>query len=245
MNNIIIVVICFIGFFFMGCGKSDKFKDDYISKRIPYLKDNLTDQELIDFKKYMEFNEDNQLIRWSMSLLRKGTKEHFDSIMTNITIANGGNIQNIVVIDTLNNETHIDTSMFKYLSMNDSTEYHVSELMSDNTLYLILSTTCGHCISEFEKLNALTNNYKGTKFIALFDEPISVIDNYKKGTMYKNFGFLNDSWIKFSNDQKIIETLLPTYNKKEGTPLIIYKDERKFIKESDLREIESILIKLN
>ena len=45
-------------------------------------------------------------------------------------------------------------------------------------------------------------------------------DRNKYGQEYEQA--VNEFYLKFSNDQKIIETLLPTYNKKEGTPLIIY-----------------------
>lgn len=238
----ILALICLF-----GCTKNDAEKEGYLSDKLPFLSENLSATELALFKESMEFNQENALISWNMTLLEKGSKERFDSVMVNISSEMGGNIDNIVIIDTLGNERKIDASRFRVNSLNGKA-YILNDFNSPKTVFLITSTTCGYCVQFFEKANKLADDprFLNVNFVALFGNSQETIDRYKTGTVIKNFGFLNKKWIAFSKDSNVIQGLkLDFVEREEGYPVLFYKKNGKLVKTNQIDQMEEILINLN
>lgn len=222
----------------LGCSSKND-KDIYIKNKLPMIYKNLNESEIDLFKKSMEF-KDNFLFTYDMDLLKKGVKSDFDSVIVNISREMGGNINNIVIIDSLGRESKIDSERFILKSL-DNDDYILNDFSGDDTYLLIISTTCGSCVSFFNKANELAID-KDKKYVALFVTSVEVIDNYKNGIVINNFGFLDDNWIKFSNETNIIKKLKLDYSAKiDGYPTLFYKKNNQYYKTSNLNEIEEVL----
>jgi len=81
--------------------------------------------------------------------------------------------------------------------------------------------------------------------VAILTDSISVYEEYKKGEMYKIFGFLNENWIVFPN--KDLATLInKDYNfDHDGIPYLFLKQGDSIISSKEFKSEESLLNSIN
>ncbi|QQU04924.1 TlpA family protein disulfide reductase [Myroides odoratus] len=226
---------------FFSCKKGDD-KENYIKDKIPMLYTNLNHVELDSFKNRMLL-KDEKLLSFDMNLLRKGTKNDFDSILVNITRDLGGNIEKIILTDSVGKETKINSEKFILTALNGE-HYILSDFNNDKTYIIMISTSCGFCLQSFKKLNEIVENdtEKKKKYVAIFQNTLEEVENYKKGYSIDNFGFLNDRWIKFTKENDFSKKLNFSYNPYEdGYPTLLYKNKNSREKVHQSKEIYRIL----
>lgn len=213
-------------YLFAGCQKQQDNKDIYIKEKMPFILENLSTIELASFKEAMLFNEENALISYDMDLLEKGAGKYFDSVITNITRDFGGDISRIILVDEFGNERIIENKKIHH-NVN-GVEFDLELIKNWEGVFLITSLTCPHCLVLFEDLNKLatSSRNKDYKFVSLFIQSPEVLDNYKKGTAYENFGFLNPEWNVFFSSEELIQEIHPTYFEEEhGYPYFFFRKD--------------------
>ena len=153
----------------------------------------------------------------------------------------------IVISCKRNNISH-DENTSSYISIKNES-FSLNEIKNFEGVFLIISTTCSSCYPFFEYANELSTISKETniKYIAILVDPLTSLEEYKKGIMYKTFGFLNDNWTVIPS--KELPSLINTdYDfEKHGTPYIFYIKNNEIIDLNDENElskkIETLTIK--
>lgn len=84
-----------------------ELKDAFIENNLPNLQNNLSIEEIINFRSSMRFNHENQLASWDMPLLRKGTREDFNRTIKEIAFDLTGENMKIIIIDSETNREEI------------------------------------------------------------------------------------------------------------------------------------------
>lgn len=123
--------------------------------------------------------------------------------------------------------------------------YSLNEIENWDGVFLIISTTCGACYNYYSTANKISTSTNSFKHVALLTDPFTSLEEYKKGIVYKSFGFLNDNWIVFSSDE-LIKILNKDYKEeKDGYPFLFLRKKNNIIaKNSDIQKIEDINILL-
>lgn len=230
-------------------------KDNYIKEHFPLLIENLSSEELKDFKKTMKLNSKNKLTYLNGNLLQKGSGNQFGAYYQIFAFDLSGVKQAVTIIGSDNREIVIeadgtiafdntttgnakaeaeDTTTTEFESFSGE-RYNVADIMNWDGVFMITSTTCGPCMQAYAKLNALATDpaYEKVIFTALFINPASNLQTYTEGSTYKNFGFLENPWRLFTS-QDLIAHLAPTYNlKNKLVPYVFIKKDNKIIYSSD------------
>lgn len=230
-------------------------KDNYIKEHFPLLIENLSQEEMKDFKKTMKLNSKNKLTYIDGDLLRKGSGNQFGVYYQIFAYDLSGVKQTVTIIGSDNREIVIEadgTISFDNTKTDDANakiedmavtqfeafrgeSYNVADIMSWDGVFVITSTTCGPCMQAYAELNALAADpaYEKVKFTALFINPASNLQTYTEGSAYKNFGLLENPWKLFTS-QDLIAHLAPTYNlKNKSVPYIFIKKDNKIIYSSN------------
>uniref|UniRef100_UPI002271F908 hypothetical protein n=1 Tax=Myroides injenensis TaxID=1183151 RepID=UPI002271F908 len=183
---------------------------------------------------------------WDNNLLKeayKEDKEAYEKAIIHIMAMQGVDITNpIFLIDRENNETRISA---KFTDINGK-KYELNEILNLDGLFLFSSLKCGYCLENYQSLNDINSKFSknNLKFIA-FVENLEFIENYKKSSLFKNFGFLNENWIIINLEEEIINSVFKDiYNTEYGYPYSIFKKDDKIIKidEFDYEKLDSIFI---
>lgn len=223
-------------------------KDTYITNHLPLLKENLTTQEYNQFKKSMRFDKKGKLIAQDFKLLEKGAGDQFGKyyqhlyqeetgIISIITMVNADGTEITIEKDgTISNRTSVSTKLVVNSEIVGNTirsyadkEYNVSDLLSEDGLFIITSTGCGPCVTAYPELNELTNNdtFSKINFVALYRDSFQKINTFKEGSMFQRFGELNTPWVIFSSDE-LIKRYKTKYDFK-GVPYVFIKKDGKII----------------
>jgi len=226
-------------------------KDVYIAQHLPLLKENLSNQEYNQFKKSMRFNKEGKLIIQNFNLLEKGAGDQIGVYYQYIFSQRSGRIETISFIKedgtemiiapdgTITNKTSVSTKAVANNEIVENTirsytdkEYNVSELVTEDGLFIVTSTGCGPCVMAYPKLNKLTENpaFAKINFVALYRDSFQKINTFKDGSMFQRFGELNEPWVIFSSDELIkkykikydFKTVPFVFIKKDGE--IIYQN---------------------
>ena len=236
------LILCItLMFLFISCEKFNE-KEYYIKEKIPMLYENLNTSQLDSFKNSMLIKE-GKLLSFDSNLLRKGTAKDFDSVIVNITRDLGGVIENIILTDSIGKEVKINSKKYIFNSL-DNENYILQDFTTDKTYILMISTSCGFCLQAFKKLNEIAekNTDKDKKFVAIFQNSKTEIDNYKKGYSIENFGFLSNKWIKFTKENDFSKKLHLPYNPyDDGYPTLLYKKNNTISKAHNSEKIYKIL----
>ncbi len=234
-------VLCSITF----AQKTDK--DVYIANHLPLLKENLTTKEYNTFKKSMRFDKKGKLIYQNSDLLEKGAGNQFGVYYQYISTQRTGASYPIVLVKddgteiTIEPDGTISRTSISTKEVTDSTivrntiksytdkEYNVSELLTEDGLFIVTSTSCGPCVTAYPELNELTKNEAFSKinFVALYRDSFQKINTFKEGSMFQRFGELNAPWIIFSSDE-LIKRYKTKYDFK-GVPYVFIKKNGKII----------------
>ncbi|WP_413513028.1 hypothetical protein [Myroides odoratus] len=228
-------------------------KDNYIKEHFPLLIENLSSEELKDFKKTMKLNSKNKLTYLNGDLLQKGSGNQFGAYYQIFAFDLSGVKQTVTIIGSDNREIVIeadgtisfdntrtgnaeaeDTTTTEFESFSGE-RYNVADIMNWDGVFVITSTTCGPCMQAYAELNALATDpaYEKVIFTALFINPASNLQTYTEGSTYKNFGLLENPWKLFTS-QDLIAHLAPTYNlKNKLVPYVFIKKDNKIIYSSD------------
>lgn len=232
MHLLKIIRIAIICLLFTACVKEKKTNIDYetkytyIENRFPLLLNNLNKKEIDSFINVMKFNEQGILSSLDIDLLKKGSKKEFKNYIVNFTKDLGSNVDYIAIINEVGEE---EALINNYFTNTSNEEIPLSEIESWDGLFVITSLRCGHCLEFFKTLNNLSSS--DVKLVALFPQSSIILENYKKGTAYSNFGFLNNNWNIFFNSEDIVKQLLPEYSDKtDGFPFVFYRKHGKTIK---------------
>lgn len=232
-----------------GCNNSLKTKEAYLEKRIPMLKENLSESEYKEFVESMAFDKKGNLERLHFELLKKGTGDKYDSIYYRIGSDMIGFYDNIISVDSLGIETFMEPELVTYTTI-DGKKVNIADFSKKNTIYLITSVNCGPCLEFFEEANKIASNpeNKDFQFIALYADPAIRMENYRKGTGFKRFGILDEHWIQFNNGQNIIQEIKQMYKGKrkefeigEGFPELFYYQKGMFVSNSDAHKLQDVL----
>lgn len=232
-----------------GCNNSWKTKEAYLEKRIPMLKENLSESEYKEFVESMTFDKNGNLERRNFELLERGTGDKHDSISYRISSDMIGIYGNIISVDSLGIETVMGPELVTYTTI-DGKGVNIADFTKKNTIYLITSVNCGPCVTFFEEANKIASNpeNKDFQFIALYADPAIRMENYRKGSSFKRFGILDEHWIQFNNGQNIIQEIKQMYKGKrkefeigEGFPELFYYQKGKFVSNSDAHKLQDIL----
>ncbi len=226
-------------------------KDHYIDKNFPALKENLTPEEQQQFKESMSFSLMGKLSEFDLDLLEKGAGNQFGKYYQHIATEMTGTSLVIglvredgteMIIDTdgtITSQTNVSTKAVVNNEIVENTirsytdkEYNVSELVTEDGLFIVTSTGCGPCVMAYPKLNKLTENpaFAKINFVALYRDSFQKINTFKDGSMFQRFGELNEPWVIFSSDELIkkykikydFKTVPFVFIKKDGE--IIYQN---------------------
>lgn len=234
-------------------------KDIYIKQHLPLLKENLTKKEYNQFKKSMRFDKKDHLIAQNFNLLEKGAGDQFGVYFQYIATQRSGRVETIglsrsdgteIIISpdgTIISKTKVSTKEVANSQIEGGTiksytnkSYTLSDLLTEDGLFIITSTSCGPCISAYPTLNELTQNtsLSKIKFVALYRDSFQKINTFKEGSMFNKFGELKEPWIIFSSDE-----LIQKYNSKydfKGVPYVFIKNNGKIVYQSYAIKIDEI-----
>lgn len=182
-------------------------KDVYLEQHLPLLKENLTNQEYNQFKKSMRFDKTGNLVGQNFDLLEKGAADQFGVYFQYIATQRSGRSETISLIKSDGTEIIIsaDGTIVKKTSVStkevaaseieedhiqsytDKT-YKVSDLLSEDGLFIITSTGCGPCVLAYPSLNELTQDpsFSNVNFVALYR------DSFQKSTRSKREVCMSD-----------------------------------------------------
>ena len=195
-------------------------KDEYLQNHLPKIL-NLERSEIEAFKKNMFFDSLGRLTSWNSDLLEKAytTDEEYTTILTHLIGELGGKPDRIIVVDHDNNEKILYPSFYD----KEKCSYPLLEVQGWDALFYITSTNCGACITGYQAMNELAAKHNDTKlkFIALFDK-IDNIDNYKKGLLHQENGFLSPTWLLLQNND-LVHYLTTQYQDSLGVPHIFFR----------------------
>lgn len=246
------------------CAQNSK-KDIYIDKHLPLLRENLSEKDLNTFKKSMRFNSKGHLSAQNFELLEQGAKDqigvYYQYIFSQqsgksdtIAIVNSNGTELVIAPDgTLLNQSTVSTEKVatsqivgQQITSYDFKTYQVSELLTQDGLFVVTSTTCGPCVVAYPELNKLTQdpNYTHVNFTALYRDSFEKINTYKNGSMFNRFGALEQPWTIFSSDD-LIQRFKSGYDFK-GVPYVFIKHQGKIIYKKygiDLKQIQKHLAK--
>lgn len=135
-----------------------------------------------------------------------------------------------------------DSDKYQYETIDGKT-VTLEELKEATGIFIVISATCPSCYKFYKHANRLSENkIKDLSYIAILTDSISVLEEYKKGTLYKAFGFLNSDWTVIPN-KELASILDKNYDfDKDGTPYIFLKQNdsiistKKFKNEKELIE---------
>lgn len=237
-----IYYVLFIFIVSFSCSSDLNFKEQYTERHFLNIME-LSENEIDDFIFSLEFDKDSVLTSWDNNLLRKAypIDKEYDIILAFIVHQFGGDTEKPIVVVGNNNEEYVVESK-EYSTLNKEV-YSLSEIKDKNAIFLITSTTCGACVQSFTELNQLAEKYKefDVEFIALLDN-VENIETYKKGRLFKNFGFLDNNWSIFSMDE-LSEKLNEDYYIKMGYPYMFIRKDGEVVAKltGDLDQIEKEL----
>lgn len=241
-------------------------KNTYIEAHFPLLKENLSLIEQQEFKESLQFNWLGKMSSCDAELLEKGAGDqfgiyyqHFSTELTGVSqvvgIVNPDGTEIIIDTDgTIVSRTNVSTKEVVNKEIVGNTirsykdkEYNVSELLTEDGLFIVTSTGCGPCVTAYPELNELTKNKAFSKinFVALYRDSFQKINTFKGGSMFQQFGELNAPWIIFSSDE-----LIKKYNSKydfKGVPYVFIKKGGEIIYQNygiNLDKIKNELAKL-
>lgn len=210
----------------MSCSKTDS-KDIYLQSILPRVLD-LEKEEIDEFKKSMEFNENGKLEYWNIDILEKAynakeEKEEFAHLLTYLDYELGETPDKFIFVDLDNSEV-IYIPSFK--DLNDM-KHTLGDIRSWDAMYYVASTNCSYCVSNFSKMNEIStkNKEKGLKFVAIF-ENIDNISRYKNGEVFKLYGFLNEDWIILPK-KNLLYLLSESYSDEMGFPYLFFRKDQK------------------
>lgn len=232
-----------------SCKDALQEKKDYLDARIPMLKKNLTEKEFNQFLQIMEFDKNGNLNGMDFELLEKGTAEKHDSIQYRINADMVGIYGDITIVDSLGLEKLLTPDLVVYNTI-DQKKVNIADFTKENTIYMITSVNCGPCVQFSKEANKIASDpaNKDFQFVALFADPAIRMENYKKGTAYQRFGLLDEHWLRFNNEQKIIREIKQMYKGKprefeigEGFPELFYYKNGKFVRTEDAHQLQEIV----
>lgn len=268
-NKIIVISLLLIVLILSICGSIYSKRPDkntYIETHFPLLKENLSAIEQQEFKESLQFNWLGKISSCDAELLEKGAGDQFGSYYQHFSTELTGVPQVIGIVNPDGTEIIIDkdgtilsrtNTSAKEVANNEivgntirsyeDKEYNVSELLSEDGLFIVTSTGCGPCVTAYPELNELTKHEAFSKinFVALYRDSFQKINTFKEGSMFQRFGELKAPWIIFSSDE-----LIKKYNSKydfEGVPYVFIKKDGKIIYQSygiNIDKIKEELVKL-
>lgn len=202
----------------------DSFIDSYLRSNLPNVLQ-LQENELNSFKKTMVFDDEKKLESWNIDLLEKAYPivEEYTDVTALLYHDLGDNPDRIIIVGADGKEKIYTPSFYD----RNKKEYPLEEVKNWNAIFYVVTTNCGYCVSEFSKMNELSEKYKNKdiKFVAFF-ERMENIDNYLKGEIVKTKGFLNDDWLILGN-KKSVSLLTSQHNDSIGYPFIFFRKDKR------------------
>jgi len=132
----------------------------------------------------------------------------------------------------------------------DQKKVNIADFTKGNTIYMITSVNCGPCVQFSKEANKIASDpaNKDFQFVALFADPMIRIENYKKGKLYEKLGLLDEHWLRFSNEQKIINEIKQMYKGKPGKfeigksfPELYYYKNGEFVRTEDAHQLQEVI----
>lgn len=123
----------------------------------------------------------------------------------------------------------------------------VSDLVSQDGLFIITTTSCGACILAYPELNELTKDslFEKVNFVALYSDSFQKINTYKLSSGYERFGELESPWAIFSSDE-LVRKFNSNYDF-DGWPYVFIKKDGEIVYEKygiEIPQIKEQLAKL-
>lgn len=123
----------------------------------------------------------------------------------------------------------------------------VSDLVSQDGLFIITTTSCGPCILAYPELNELTKDslFEKVNFVALYSDSFQKINTYKLSSGYERFGELESPWAIFSSDE-LVRKFNSNYDF-DGWPYVFIKKDGEIVYEKygiEIPQIKEQLAKL-